>query len=333
MELITLIENTTFKENLVAEHGLSFLIKTDDIKILFDTGSTGIFLENVNKLNEKIDDIDYIILSHGHYDHTGGLGKLLEYYKTKLLEDHSFSKNQLPKILLKKESLYFKYKKDNDKIIDKGFKIRKDLNSYTNKIIYIDKYYKVSQNIYIIGNINKYNDFEGNNPGYFYYNDTTIKKENKTNKKNLKNSEKIINFSDTYNDYFKHKEMLNKKYTKNLLKNSKKDTFKDELFLIIKDEKKNALNIITGCSHNGIINIIKTAINFFNINKINLIAGGFHLKSKDQNYILKIINEFKNIDFNLIGINHCSGFEAYRLFKNYFSDRVKYISTGDKISF
>lgn len=302
MELLTLIENTTFHENLTAEHGLSFLIKTNGKNILFDTGTSGIFMDNLLKLNENPDDIDYIVLSHGHYDHTGGMKKILEYYKAKYLKNEYPKDRKLPEIFLKKEALYFKYKKVNNDFIDKGFKIRKNLKNYPNKIIFIDKYHKLNDNIYILGNIKRYNDFEGENPGYFYFDDFSNDSDNE-------------NFSDT------------------LFKKSKPDIFNDEIVLIIKDKKVNTLNIITGCSHNGIINIVKTAINFFKINKINIVAGGFHLKAKSHNYILKIINEFKKIDFNLIGINHCSGFEAYRLFKNEFNEKVKYLSTGEKLYF
>jgi hypothetical protein len=66
------------KSELVAEHGLSLYIETDHKKIIFDTGQTGHFILNAEKLGIDIRDVDYLILSHGHYDHTGGLKKFLE---------------------------------------------------------------------------------------------------------------------------------------------------------------------------------------------------------------------------------------------------------------
>lgn len=52
-----------------AEHGLSYIIEHDGKKILFDTGQTDMFIKNAGKMNLDIQDIDLIILSHGHLDH------------------------------------------------------------------------------------------------------------------------------------------------------------------------------------------------------------------------------------------------------------------------
>ena len=78
MRIITLIENLVYKQGLIAEHGLAIYIETENHKILFDTGQTGLFLQNAQKLGIAIEDIDCLILSHGHYDHTGGLYPFLE---------------------------------------------------------------------------------------------------------------------------------------------------------------------------------------------------------------------------------------------------------------
>ncbi|MCR5462729.1 MAG: MBL fold metallo-hydrolase, partial [bacterium] len=72
MKIRCLIENneTPF---FVCEHGLSLLIEFNNKKILFDTGKTSSFLNNAKKLNIDLSNIDYLILSHAHYDHTGGV--------------------------------------------------------------------------------------------------------------------------------------------------------------------------------------------------------------------------------------------------------------------
>jgi 7,8-dihydropterin-6-yl-methyl-4-(beta-D-ribofuranosyl)aminobenzene 5'-phosphate synthase len=59
-----------------AEHGLSYLIEYDGIKILFDTGQNDMFLKNAEKMNVSMANIDKIVLSHGHFDHGNGLNYL-----------------------------------------------------------------------------------------------------------------------------------------------------------------------------------------------------------------------------------------------------------------
>lgn len=75
----TLIENSPGEHHaLKSEHGLSFIIETEDCRILFDTGQSGAFIENALYLRKDLSDLDYVILSHGHYDHSGGMTSLVK---------------------------------------------------------------------------------------------------------------------------------------------------------------------------------------------------------------------------------------------------------------
>jgi Metal-dependent hydrolases of the beta-lactamase superfamily II len=78
MRITTIIENYVSKSGLLAEHGLSFYIETENRKILFDTGQTSAFAENAKALGINLSEIDAVVLSHGHFDHTGGLTSFLE---------------------------------------------------------------------------------------------------------------------------------------------------------------------------------------------------------------------------------------------------------------
>lgn len=74
MKIITLIENNVnCKSKLICEFGLSLYIEDDDFKLIFDTGQSGIFTENIKELNINPLEIHNIVLSHNHYDHVGGL--------------------------------------------------------------------------------------------------------------------------------------------------------------------------------------------------------------------------------------------------------------------
>lgn len=79
--ITTLVENTAGMPYVLAEWGQSLLIQTDEKKILYDTGPSGIVIENAKRLSVDLSDIDVIVLSHGHYDHTGGLKEVLTLVK------------------------------------------------------------------------------------------------------------------------------------------------------------------------------------------------------------------------------------------------------------
>ncbi|MBQ8228800.1 MAG: MBL fold metallo-hydrolase [Clostridia bacterium] len=82
MIIKTLTENTTENCNLKSEHGLSLYIETEKHKILFDMGQTDLFYKNAQTLGVDLGEVDVAVLSHGHYDHGGGLEKFFEINKT-----------------------------------------------------------------------------------------------------------------------------------------------------------------------------------------------------------------------------------------------------------
>jgi len=77
MKLTVLVDNNTLIDRYFkGEPALSYLLETDNLKILFDTGYSNIFLENADKMGKDLSEIDRLVLSHGHLDHTWGLEAL-----------------------------------------------------------------------------------------------------------------------------------------------------------------------------------------------------------------------------------------------------------------
>ncbi|MEB3806484.1 MAG: MBL fold metallo-hydrolase [Desulfurococcales archaeon] len=82
VKITILVDNSApLPTPLIAEYGFSALVEDEGtgVRILFDTGTSGVALEyNLEKLGVDPGEIDYVVLSHRHYDHTGGLKKFLE---------------------------------------------------------------------------------------------------------------------------------------------------------------------------------------------------------------------------------------------------------------
>ena len=156
MRITTLSENTAGKipHGLLAEFGLSILIETDKYKILFDTGQKISTVYNSRILNIDLTEIDKIVLSHGHFDHTGGLKTVLEEtgdveviaHPEVFLEKYATRRKTKPigipysKEMLEDLGAKFKLTKEPIKISDA---------TVTGQVERINDFEKIDQNLYV----------------------------------------------------------------------------------------------------------------------------------------------------------------------------------------
>ena len=71
IKITTLVENSVYGKGLQGEHGLSLLVDTGEHRLLFDTGASDLFIRNARILGIDLKEVDFLVLSHGHRDHTG----------------------------------------------------------------------------------------------------------------------------------------------------------------------------------------------------------------------------------------------------------------------
>lgn len=141
MEITILIDNNKEDVTYRTEHGLSILIEEDNYSILFDTGKTDAFIQNAIKLGKNLKEVDYVVLSHGHYDHTGGLEAFLVL-------------NKQAKVILKKEALQIKWSKSQG--IDRNIGIPAGINK--DRFIFVDEVIELFEDFWILPHISRPKD-------------------------------------------------------------------------------------------------------------------------------------------------------------------------------
>lgn len=159
MKLTILVDNNVLQgKNYLGEHGLSFYIEADDKKILFDTGYSDVFLKNAHRMGINLLDLDYIVLSHGHYDHTWGLSHYLPFYTSALKQGKNIKK---PTILTHPATFNEKFDAKHGEI---GCLTTKEKLSKNFDVKLSKEPVWITKNLVFLGEIPRNNDFEGKEP-------------------------------------------------------------------------------------------------------------------------------------------------------------------------
>ena len=256
IKITALIENYAVEEGLAAEHGLSLYIEKDGVNILFDTGPSASFLENAKHLGVDLSAARYVVLSHAHYDHAGGLQAFQAAFPggyTLLLNKDYFTHKYWHHI----EEKYYEY-------VGTPF----------------SQEYLMEQKIptmLLTGEDYELMDEEGNPTGIH-----------------------IMSKFSTLCDF----EAVDATAVMRRREEYLPDTFDEEQVIAIPTEK--GIVVITGCSHNGIVNICETVKARLGSN-IYAVIGGTHLIVADEARITKTIDYFRRENIQIAGVCHCTG--------------------------
>lgn len=287
MKVKVLVDNNTFIDcYYCGEPAVSYYIEENDIRLFFDVGYSDLFLKNANSMDLSPDQVDYIVISHGHDDHTGGLKPYFNTYPHKT-----------PTILAHPDALKEK-RIDGNKICSPI--LLEELNQKS-RLLLSKEPISITDQLIFLGEIPSTNSFEQRSvigkqvvpktsPGDKFIDVHGI------DGPGIDNLEKKARRIDTLG--------IDDSKTDALVVD---DLVMDDSALVY--QGKEGIYIITGCSHSGICNIIEYAKQICKDSRILGVLGGFHLFDVNDR-VYKTIEYFKENNIQELYPCHCTSFEV-----------------------
>ncbi len=276
MKVVVLIDNNPDPERkFITEHGISIYFEADGLKWLFDVGASPNFGINARKLGIDIDDVDYLVLSHAHRDHTGGLEYFLRRNK----------KARVVMAPLNSGQLFVSYRKNIHHDITINHKI---VAAFADRFDFADSDRSLSPNIKLIRTIPETYPLPKANC-ILFQTDGEVER----------------------TDDFRHEIALTVRCTEGLV-------------------------LFSGCSHHGILNILRAASRSFEDEKIIATIGGMHLPDTDLYSKFETSEEITNIANTInrlypgmrLFTGHCTGIQAQEQFSMIIPDRFYLFHSG-----
>ena len=271
MRIQNLIENTEGAAGCLCEHGLSFYIEAGGRKILADTGASGAFLTNAEKLGIDLGQVDTVVISHGHYDHAGGLLAFAE-------------RNRGARIWINRLAAEPYYHKNNtmERYIGMDPRIKA-----LPQVEWVEGDRTIDQGIFLFGKALGRRLWPGGN-----------------------------------------RELMRKTGEGFL-----QDDFLHEQYLVLEERGKRVL--ISGCAHNGILNILDRYREIYG-EEPDVVISGFHMSRKsgygerDLALIRETARELKTLDTRFY-TGHCTGEIPFQVMKEEMGEQLRYVHCGEEI--
>ena len=271
MRIVNLIENIKGNPECDFEHGLSLYVETQKHKLLMDTGCSDKFLENAKRLSVQLENVDSVVLSHGHYDHGGGL---LDFTKI----------NSHARIYVRENAfLDFYHGKDENK---RYIGLDKRISNLA-QLYYVSGNMRMDKELFLFTNVTSRILWPSSNL------ELTVEKDGV-----------LV-----------------------------QDDFSHEQYLVISQNGKNIL--ISGCAHNGILNILEKYHQIFSKNP-DVVISGFHMmkksgyKQEDIDLIEKTAWKLKDYRTKFYTC-HCTGEEPYERMKRILGEQIDYLKSGEEV--
>lgn len=296
------ISTSDYRKALHNEWGLALALESragaDTRNLLLDYGYTpAALLNNMEILGVEASKQQALILSHGHFDHFGGLIGFLQKYRDRLPADLTLYVGGEDNFCNRKTA-----SGAPGHFADWGVLDRRELEALKVKLVYCDKPTVVQGHAFTTGTI-KRRSFERVLPN-------TLVEYSKKNgigcdmpEANAKAQGKFV--PDEHLD--EHGTAFN-----------------------LKDR---GLVVISSCGHAGIVNTVQQAIEVSGVSKVHAVLGGFHLFPAADDYLTRTVNELKALNPDVVIPLHCSGPGFVNAMRELFGDRLVTSTTGTEFQF
>ncbi len=328
MEVRILTENTVYKRGFLGEHGLSMLLETEGKRYLFDTGQTDVFLRNADKMKLDLEHLDGIILSHGHYDHCGGM----KYWARK----HISSQHAFPNIPIYIDRKAFDKKYSGHpktgELLFGGIDAEAEAWMKQSADIHYTEHGRatVAENVYLLSEVPSVTDFESV-PARFFKEIQVEGSQGTDNRNQEKNGPGIKSQPGNNPD----NSLEIKSQTGNNLNASfprlVADHMEDEQVLVVREQE--GLCVFAGCAHPGIVNCLNYVQSSFPGEHIHAAVAGMHLKGCPPLQLKKTIQALQEFGIDVVVPLHCTGLLAIAAIKEALGEQCLLAEVGKKLVF